>query len=315
MMKRILMVGSVLLGCWTSGAAPLQRADVAASPWLVAHIDFDALRATGIGKAVLTQLSEPDVAGKLDAFQAIIGCDPRTQFHGLTCYTTGEKSDKGVLIIYADFDSNRLVALAGTMGDYQRITNGSHIIHTWTDEKKKAAGEESLISATIVGKRVIFGQSEAAVAGELDVLDGKAPNLENDKEMSELWTADGGNFLQAMVNKFDFVGKDANSAILRGSKVVRLNVGETGEQLKAMLNLEAGDPDKATQIASIAQGLLALGKLQQDKPALSNLASTINIKLDGRNVMATLSIPESDAMGLIETAAKTKKEPKSAPAP
>jgi hypothetical protein len=307
MMKQILLLGGVTLGCGTGWTAPLQRADVAANPSLVAHFDCDGFRSTAIGKAILDQVTEPEIAGKLDALQAFTSFDPRTQWHGLTCYATGQKSENGVLLLYADFDSNRLVALAETMTDYHRVTSGSHFIHSWIDENKKAEGGEPHVSAAIQGKRVIFGKSEAAVASALEVLDGKTPSLAGDKALPELGAAGGGDFLQGVVSKFDFASKDPNSAILKGSKMVRIHVGENGDQLQAVVNFQASDDDKATQIAAIAQGLIALGKLQQDKPAALKLANSVSIKQDGASVIATLSIAEADVVGLIKTGAESAK--------
>jgi hypothetical protein len=304
MINKIFLAGSVTLCCWTGWAAPLQRADVAAEPSLVAHFDCDRFRATAVGKAILAQVSDPDIASKLDALQAISSFDPRTQLHGLTCYTTSLNAKNGVLILYADFDSNRLVALAETMPDYNRVSSGTHYIHNWIDEKKKADGGEPHVSAAILGKRVIFGQSEAAVSNALAVMDGNAPSLAVDKSLPEMGAGGAGEFLQGVVNKFDFGSKDPNSAILKGSKMVRIRVGETGDQIQANVDFQASDADKATQIASIAQGIIALGKLQQDKPAALKLANAITIKQDEANVVATLTIAEADVVGLIKTGAE-----------
>jgi hypothetical protein len=300
MKKQIVLMGAVTLVCWTGWGAPLQRADVAADPAVVAHFDCDGFKTTAIGKAILAQVNDPDVAGKLNALQAITSFDPRTQWHGLTCYTTSQKPDSGVLVLYADFESNRLVALAQTMPGYHCDTNGSHAIYNWIDEQKQAKGGEPHVSAALAGKRVIFGQSESAVAGALDVLDGKTPNLAASGATPDLGLAQGSIFLQAVVNKFDFASKDPNSAILKGCKSARLEVGESGEQLVANLSFQASENDKATQIAAIAQGLIALGKLQQDNATLLKLANSISIKQDAANVSGTLSIAEAELTDLIK---------------
>jgi len=307
MMKQIILAGTVTLACFPGWATPLQPADVAASPSLVAHLDLDTFKTTTMGKALLAQVNTADIDKALAAFQAISSFDPRTQLHGLTCYITSEKAQNGVLLLYADFDANRLVALAQTLPDYHSMTNGSHVIHNWTDEKKKANGGEPNVSAAIVSNRVIFGQNAAAVQSALDVLDGKAPNLTG--SLADLhFTA--GDFLEAMVDKFDFANKDPNSAILKGCRKLRLEVSETQNKLVAALNLQADDNDKANQIASIGQGLLALGKLQADKTPAMKLANSVAIKQDGSNVSATLSIANADVEEMIKAAQAKKDEHK-----
>ncbi|MGA2174143.1 MAG: hypothetical protein ABSH38_04070 [Verrucomicrobiota bacterium] len=312
MMKQILLMAGVVLGCGTGWSAPLQRADVAAGPAVVAHFDCDGLRATAIGKAILAQLDAPAVAGKLAAFQAIFSFDPRTQLHGLTFYSAGQTPQNGVLLFYADFESNRLITLAKAASDYHCITNGSRLIHSWIDEKKKAErGDKGLFYAAIQGNRVIFGQSESTVAGALDVLDGKAPSLAGGKTQPELGAAGAGTFLQGMVSKFDFASKDPNSAMLKMSKMVRFQVGEAKDQLRATVSFEANDADTATQISAIAQGLIALGKLQQGNPGALKLANSVSVRQDGVNVIATLTMPEADAVDLIKAGAAEKARDKS----
>jgi hypothetical protein len=324
MKKQILLITAVTVGCWTAWSAPLQRADVAANPDAVAHLDLDGFRATIIGKAVTAQMDVPDISSKLAAFQAIFGFDPRTQVHGLTFYTTSQTPGDGVVILYGDFESNRLITLAKAASDYECITNGTHLIHTWIEEKKKRDGEsKGRLYAAIQGNRVLFGKSESAIAGALDVLDGKAPTLAGGNSLPEMGAASSagkGSFLQGTVNNFDFASKDPNSAILKMSKVVRFHVGEAQDQLRATVNFEARDDDTATQIASVAQGLIALGKLQQKNPGALKLANAASIKQDGATVTATLSIPEDDAVDLIKAgvaakAGKKSDETNSAPAP
>lgn len=310
MIKQIFLFGTVAAVCWSATAAPLQPADVAANPSLIAHLDFDTFKATPVGKALLAQVSQPDIDKILGAFQAITGFDPRTQWHGLTVYITGEKAQNGVLLLYAEFDATRLVALAQTMPDYHVVTNGTHVIHNWIDEKKKANGGEPNVSAAIAGNRVVFGQSPETVSAALDVLDGKSPSMAG--ALADLhFTA--GDFLEGVVNKFDFNSKDPNSAMLKDCRKLRLEVSETADHLTAAVNLEAGDANQATQIAAIVQGLLALGKLQGDKSPAWKLANGVEIKQAGVNTSATLSVADADILQLIKSATDKKARQNSEP--
>jgi hypothetical protein len=307
MMKQVVLMAGITLSCGTGWSAPLQRGDVPADPAVVAHLDFDGFWKTAVGKAIVARMDEPDAANKLAALQAIFSFDLRTQVHGLTFFSAAPAAQDGVLVLYADFESNRLITLAKAVTDYHCITNGSHLIHAWVDEKKRAEREgKGLCYGAIQGKRVIFGQSESAVAGELDVLDGKAPSLAKADWLPESGAEAEGHFLKGMVRKFDFASKDPNSAILKMSKMVRFQVGEARNQLGATVNFEANDANTAAQIAAVAEGLIALGKLQQGNPGALKLANSVSIKQDGANVIATLSMPEADAVELIKSAGAEK---------
>src|SRR5271169_3118436 len=116
-MKTLLSKVTLALACLATGGltasgAPLKRADVAADPAWVAHLDCDALRPTTIGQYIQSEMNKPDAQEKLAGFQSMVGFDLRTQLHGLTLYGTGSNPHDGVLLVYADFDPDRLVTLA-----------------------------------------------------------------------------------------------------------------------------------------------------------------------------------------------------------
>jgi hypothetical protein len=303
MMKLVFLISTVTLGVLTAAAAPLKRADVAADPGLVVHLDFDGLRSTSVGKAILAELNQPDVDTKLTALKGIFSFDPRTQLHGATIYTKSETPQEGVLIVYADFDSNRVLNLGMLAPGFHTITNDSHVIYSWIDEKEKAKEDsgDPHIFAAIRGQRIILGKAKSSLISALNVLDGSDPSLAGEKSLPELGNADAGTFIQAAVRKFDFGNKDPNAAIFKMSKLVRLQVGETGDNLAATLNLAAKDSDTATQMSAIAQGLLALLKLQQGNPDALKIANAVSLRQDGADVIATVSIPSQDAVDLIKT--------------
>ena len=242
MMKRIFLIPVIALSVLAANAAPLKRADVAADPSVLVHIDFDGLRATSIGKAILAQLSQPDVDTKLSAIKGIFSFDPRTQLHGATLCTAGKTTQGGVLIVYADFDSNRVLNLGMLAPGFHSITNGNHVIYSWIDEKKKGKEDDEdgppHIFAAIRDNRIILGKSESWLISELNVLDGTEPSMAGDNSTPGLSEAGNGVFVQAVVRRFDFGGDSPNAAIFKMSKLARLEVGERNNNLTATLEID-----------------------------------------------------------------------------
>ena len=272
-------------------AAPFNPKDVAADPALLLHLDCDALKSSSVGQSILTQ---PDVKDKLAALGAIFDFDVTTQLHGLTVYTTEGHPKDGALIVYADFDPDRLLRLAKAADGFHGVTNGSHVIYSWIDDKKKSKdGDPSRVYGAIAGQRVVFGQEESHLADALDVIDGKAPTFAGKKGLPD---AEGGEsiILEGELLKFDFDDADEKAAIFKKAKAVRLKLSEAGRNMTATVRLEAADDDTATQIASIAQGLLAVLKLQTGNPDATKLANAIAIKQDGRTVGLKISVPSSE---------------------
>ena len=296
----------------TAFSAPLQRADVAADPTWVLHVDCDSLRPTAIGQFLLAEMEKPEAQAKFAAFQTIFSFDPRKQLHGLTLYSTGKAPEDGVLLVYADFDPERLVTMAKAANDYHSTTHRQHVIHNWIDEKKKAKnGVKPRVYAALEGSRVvIFAQQEARVAQALDVLDRAAPNLAGSTLFPQLGAGGSTSFIQAVARKMDIPDATPNAAILKLAKMARLEIGEAQGQLKATLNLQADDDQVAQQMVSVGQGLLALMKLQKDNPGSVKLAEALSLKQDGAGVVAALAVPVADAIELMKADAARKAEKK-----
>jgi hypothetical protein len=296
----------------TAFAGPLQRADVAAEPSLVLHVDCDNLRTSGIGQWLLSEMDKPEAQAKFAALQMMFNFDPRKQLHGLTLYSSGKTPEDGVLLVYADFDADRLTTLAKAAKEYQSTTYKQHVIHNWLDDKKKARnGVKPRVFASIQGGHiVVFGQQEARVAQALDVLDRAAPNLAGNSVFPQLGVNGSGSIVQAAARKLELPDSDPNAALFRLSRMARLQVSEGQGQLRATLNLEASDDEVAKQMATVGQGLVALMKLQKDNPGSAKLAEALSLKQDGASVVVSLAIPTAEAIEIAkgEAARKAQKQ-------
>ena len=291
----------------TTLAGPLSRADVPAEPaWLV-HLDFDGLRSTAIGQVIQQQMNRPEVQDRLAAFQAVFSFDLRSQLHAATLYSCGAAPEDGVLLVYADFDANRLVVLAKAAKDAQNTTYNNHVIFSWTDDKKPAkAGVKPRVYAAIAGGRVVFGQRQDRLGQALDVLDRTAPSLASSANFPLAGVPGDNSFVEAAARKMDLAGTMPNARVLRLSKSVLFQVTEAQQQLTATLSLEANNPEVAGNMNSIAQGLLALLKLQTDEPEALKFASAIAVAQNGARITATFSMPTPDLLQLIKAAQARK---------
>ena len=302
-----LLTVTLCLSSLAAVAGPVNRADLPAEPVWAAHLDCDTLRPTEIGKYLLSEMEKPEVQAKLGAFQAVFNFDLRTQLHGLTLYSTGSAPENGILLLYADFDPDRLLTLAKAAHDYKCTTNNNHVIHNWIDDQKHVKnGAKPRVYASFVGKRaLVFGQQESSVSAALDVIDGTAANLGSTKTFSTLGAAGTTSFLQASARKLNLSPSDPNTAIFRLSNEARLQIGDSQCQTTATLALDANDEDVAKNMASIAQGLLALVKLQ-GKAETTKLAEAISLKQDGATVTASLSLASTDIVDMMKADAARK---------
>lgn len=311
-MKRIILTVAAIASTFANSpilsAAALDPKDVAAKPAILVHLDCDALVASVIGQSVL---SDPDVQNKLTTVTALFAFDLRKQLHGLTVYTTEDHPKDGVLIVYADFDPDRLITLAKAADGSECATSGSHVIYSWIDKKKEKDDEHPRIYGAILGHRVVFGQSASHLANALDVIDGKSGSFTGKLGMPE--TESGESVIaQAVVLKFPFDTTDQNAAIFKMSDAARLRLSQVGKNMNGFLRLEAKDADTATQISAVAQGLLAILKLQKSDANLLELANAISIKQDGPAVALSVSLPTSELLDKIKAGEKKEEAKKEA---
>ncbi len=306
-LKSIFVAAAVCSSGLLAVAAPLKRADVTTNPAWLLHLDCDALRPTIIGQHVLSETGKPEAKAKLAAFQTIFHFDLRTQLHGVTVYSESPSPEDGVLVVYADFDSARLVTLAQAAKDYQSSDHGSVVIHSWIDEKKTSKdGIKPRTYAAIKGNRVIFGQREDAVARALTVISGSSANLASTKNFSELGVSGSTSFIEAAVRKMKLPDSDPNAAILKMSQSLQLELGESQKKLNARLTLVADSGEVATNVLSIVQGLVSLAKMQNDKPESVKVANAISLAQEGDRVMANLVLPAGEAVEIMKADAARK---------
>ena len=284
---------------------------MAAEPGWVAHVDCDSLRSTAIGQYFLAEMEKPEAQTKMAALESMFGFDPRKQLHGLTLYSAGKVPEEGVLLVYGEFNPDKLISMVSGAQDYQTTPHNKHVIHNWIDDKKKPVkGVQPRVYAAIQGARiVIIAQQEARVAQALDVLDRTAPSLATSGVFPQMGAAGGTNIIQAAARKLNLSDSTPNAAILRLAKGGQLQVGAGQGQLKATLSLEANDPDVAGQMTMVGKGLVALLKLQRGNPTLLKLAEAITLKQDGASLVASLSMPTGEVVELIKAdeARKAKK--------
>ena len=282
----------------TSWAGPLRSSDVPENVAWFAHVDCDALRDNALGKFMLAEMNKPDNQSKLAVVTAIIDVDFRTQIHGLTLYAQTDFPKQPVLIVYGEFDTNRLITLAKGANEYESTQHEQHTIHSWLDQKRKMPdGSPAHVYAALPGTNmIIFGPREKAVADVLDVLDNKAANLSNNKSYSQiLKSSEPGTFLQAVGRKLDLPPAAADLA-----SHARLQVRESNEELIAQFGIGSRSEAVATNMLSIAQGITGLIKLQEKRPAVAKLAEKATLKQDGAEVLLTIVAPSEQVIEMLK---------------
>lgn len=299
-LRQPMCAAVVLALAQASFATQLQLKDIPASPYWVVHLDCDRLKTTQVGKYIFAEMDKPEELEKVSGMQNLFNVDLRNQLHGLTLYSSKDSPEDGVLLVYGDFDAERLTTIAKSARKYESVRCKSHVIHSWINEKKKPKkGVRPRTYAAIQGKRLIFAQHEATVAAALDVIDGSSTTLASEGDYAELGSSKTA-VLQGAARKLALKESDPNAALLRFSKSLRLQVSEIDQHLNATLNVEAHSEEVAQSLKLIAQGLISLMKLQTQKPETARFAEALALKQQGSTINVSLKMPVKDVIELIK---------------
>lgn len=284
-------------------AASLQREYVAANSGWFVHLDVDRFKETKLGQFVLEQLQQPDAQKKINDLKTAFNFDPTKALHGFTVYGEGNKPENGVLLVFGEFDTNRLLTLVQANKDYDFTRLHNHTIYSWIDENNSK--HQRTYGAMAPGV-VIFGQSSERIAGALDVIQGTQPSLKTSNPFGELGLTVKSPVLIGAARRVGLPDSPPLGAMLKHFEFVALGVGETNGQLQAELPVRSTNEKAAHQILAMDQGMVAMLSLQTD-PIAQSIAQGLTATESGSNVLTTLKLPVADFVQIIKDAQAKKK--------
>ncbi|MEX0716715.1 MAG: hypothetical protein WD066_09015 [Planctomycetaceae bacterium] len=320
---------ALTLACATHGpssaeAAAFDPAHVSAEAKWVLHYDVDASRETAYGK----KFHEEHVATeqgreKLNWVKDRYGIDLERDLHGFTAYGNDYEPHSGTLLMHSKFDAAKIEAVVKEEPDHRTSRHGNHTIHTWTaklgrpgagqaDDDAEAKGRP--LSAALVANRVVvIAAGEQSVKAALDVLDGKAPTLRG-KESPLVFEVSPGTFFQgAAFSLTDLKQRPRPFPVLQESNSARMTFGERDGRTSFAFRLDAGDAQRASQVATMGEGFQAMIQLHAEaRPELKPIAEGLSIQqADG--VVETTWTVATDAVLKLAEQAKAEREARRAP--
>lgn len=302
-MKALFAALATVLGVGTlAQAEPLELGQVSADAnWLV-HVDFDALRAAKTAQSIHQKwLNSDPVKQRLKAIRQTIGMDPLEDFRSVTFYGSRLTRLKGVVIVRAKLDRQRLLDLLSLEPSHQVSSYGSHELHTWIQHK--AVAKQQTVAGSFHGSEtLVLGQDPAEVKTALDVLDGKAPKLAgSDSLLAE--DAPPGTVLQVRAIGLAEADLDVRSPLLRQSDLLSLVVGEYEGEVFARARLVAKTAKAADQIRAVVDGFLAVASLGANEDEnLRQVLDAMKVTKEEKTVTVECRGPHADVFRFIEKA-------------
>jgi hypothetical protein len=313
MLKRIAIVSGIALAAVGSvKAGPYDPKVVPADAKWVAHVDVDAVAKSAFWPMIQQRIdANPEVQNGLAQVEQFAGMTIPQDIHSVTVVGSGFEDGDAVLLINAKANQEQLLSGLQMNPAFSSTSHGSHEIISWEDKGKTNYG--SFFSAD----RIVFGQNKDMVAKLVDVLDGKAEALKADSVMAQP-TGPGVLAGVASDSIADLAAKkEKNNPVLKQFQSAWITLGQQGTDVVAKSLFAVGDPKKAEQFKTMAEGAKALGMMAASQenadPGLKLIAPLLagaQATALGSNVQINWTAPVDQVKQLIEKieAAKAAKK-------
>jgi hypothetical protein len=217
---------------------------------------------------------------KIQQFAAIFSFDPLRDLRDVTLYGKDQDRTNAVVIVDGQFDAQKILSLLKMNPQYQEIPYKSSMLYRWQQEPKpgqQAAGDQMMYGSICEAGRVVMGNSLTAVQQAVDTMKGQASGTSSGL-LNQIPAGQGGVFAQVVATGVGrLVGEDPKAALLKQTESLALTLGETSDNIFAELSLRGQSPEVAGNMTKLAQGLIAMVQLSNDKPQLAELAKKLTV--------------------------------------
>ena len=313
-MKKLTVTTLLLAAGWAGSApalaGPLKIDWVGADAKWIIHVDVEGFTGSTIGSGLLENADDLGIdLGDLDHLKDEIGLDPRTDLMSVTAYGSKEIAEDAVVIAVTNAQVDQALAKLTTDDDIQSevIKLEGFDVHIFSD-----GGERHYVhlrTADRADRRiVVVTDQESVMADALRVLEGRAPSQATARMPILAIKPKAGSIVYVAVNEIDLLPEiQPASEVLRLCERFTIDLGEADGTLNGSANLSAGSEQKANDIATVVQGMLALARLlangDPDLGPLRVISDALTVTPDGKRI--TISIQCDSQQLLIDLKALT----------
>lgn len=342
-MKTLLLPAlMVLTAAATAAAAELKPSHVSADAKWLMHLDVDQVRQSTLGERLGEEVASKERAQKrLDWVHERYGIDLRQDLHGLTAWGSTYAPHEGVLILHADYDREKVLAVVKDEPGYKTTQHGDDTIHTWRavprrerraarkrdedrgkdrkhgkQKQRKAADRRDHLNVSMAfhdKSTIVLAGGPQTVQHALAVLDGKRASLK--KVVKTPLTRDvpeGTIFRGAAVDLDGLKARGPRFAVLAQFDEIVVSFGEQEGSLFLNKHLVADSPETARLAGDVARGFEAMLALRaKAHPKLEEIAKGFKFNQDGQTLTATWKA-ETDAVWSAVEEMKQHRRPRAA---
>ncbi len=231
-----------------------------------------------------------DAENKLAFARAMLNMDLTKDVHGITFYGSQIGKRKGVAIVSAALDPDRILGLTAALPGRETTKYGDHEINSWT--RKRHEHTWTVAAAFRGTDQLVVGDSVDSVKAALDVLGGKSPGLTGDSALAG-HIPDGTTFL-ARAQGIAAADLPCKVPVVKQIDSYRLVTGESGGQSFFRARITMTNPEAAAQGLTILQGWKAQSTLLCPDELVHKMTAGLNPKAEDKNLTILWSASADD---------------------
>jgi len=284
----------------TTAASPIPKKQIAADAKWVLHLDAEQFMRGKVGAYLVEQVLNPRSAEMKAKLKQELGVDWNwNKLQSITAYGTGyrpQEDDTGLLLIRTSMDVKGALdaAMAKSIPQLriEKLEGAALPLYRFNDQGYLGLREDGL---------VLVGRHRAAIDRGLEVLGGRAANIEGAKAFQEYPETSFGFFLLAVAEGFgQQADLPASATIFKQATGARLVLGEDNDRLRLNFDLKSASADDSLRIQQVAQGLLALAAMNASQnPDLQKLTQSAAVTSAGKCVTLAVAVPVADVIAKI----------------
>jgi hypothetical protein len=296
-MKKAAFLAAALLAVvlfWTPAyPGPVPASVVPSDARWIAHLDMEKFVATDLygylEKSGAFEIKDRDVNKWLKI-------DIPKDVAGVTIFGLGDGAkDNAVVLVAGRFDKQALLARIALEPDHKEIPYGGTTIYS--------AGSDEF-GAFVNDRLIALSGSQAGIEKVLDTAAGKGKNFTGSELGNALKAAPSDAFLAGVMPNLSKLSRGiGNSKVLDQASGLFFLAQETKGNLLLKIQLVSDTVENAKNIADIAQGLIAMGRMSQGQDNKMSEAMAmldgLQVSQDGKTIKLSFERPSKEIADLI----------------
>jgi hypothetical protein len=296
-MKKAALLTAALLAAalfWTvpAVAGPIPASAVPNGARWIAHLDMEKFVHTDLygylEKSGAFEIKDRDV----DKWLKI---DIPKDVTGVTIFGLGDGTkDNAVILVAGRFDKPALLARIAQEPEHKEIPYGGTTIYSAGSDEFGAFVNDHLIA---------LSGSQAGIEKALDTAASKGKNFVGSELSDALKGVPADAFLSGVMPELGKLGRGlGNSKVLDQASGLFFLAQETKGVLMIRVQLVADTAENAKNIADIAQGLIAMGRMSGGNDRMSQamaLLDGLQVRQDGKTIKLSFERPSKEIADLI----------------